>query len=149
MRTPLKLVVDASALVAEVLRERGRDLFGSERLELYIASETWGEANHELPKRVYSVAGYHGLSDDAAEELLAESLRVVNRHIEIVHESLYANVKDVAQGRIPQDLNDWPSVALALTIDAGIWTEDRDFFGCGVATWRTPVLQHYVGTETA
>jgi len=144
----LKLVVDASALVAEVLRERGRDLLANEQLELYIASETWGEASHELSKRVYSIAKYHGLSDGAAEELLAESLRFINRHIEVVHESLYADAKEVALGRVPQDPNDWPSIALALTIDAGIWTEDRDFFGCGVATWRTPVLQHYVSTET-
>ena len=113
-----------------------------------MASETWSETSHELPKRVYSFANYRGLSDDAAEALLAKSLRIVGRSIRVVHESLYADAREVAVGRVPQDLNDWPSIALALTIDAGIWTEDRDFFGCGVATWRTPVLQHYVSTET-
>ena len=30
--------------------------------------------------------------------------------------------------------------ALALLLDCGLWTEDRDFFGCGLSVWQTAVL---------
>ena len=60
----------------------------------------------------------------------------------------YAPFEATARGRIPQDPSDWPSVALALAIDAGVWTEDRDFFGSGLATWRTPILHHHLIAET-
>ncbi len=30
--------------------------------------------------------------------------------------------------------------ALALAIEAAIWTSDNDFLGCGVATWTTDTL---------
>lgn len=44
----------------------------------------------------------------------------------------------VARQRIEQrDEDDWPVLAAALTFDCPIWTEDTDFFGCGVATWTT------------
>jgi len=31
---------------------------------------------------------------------------------------------------------DWPILAAALALGCPIWTEDTDFFGCGVATWE-------------
>lgn len=42
--------------------------------------------------------------------------------------------------RIPRDPNDAPTVALALALDCGIWTNDNDFFGCGVPVWTTETL---------
>ena len=50
-------------------------------------------------------------------------------------------LEDVARRRVPRDPNDWPTVALALTLECGIWTADADFLGCGVATWTTETLQ--------
>ena len=36
-----------------------------------------------------------------------------------------------------RDKDDWPILAAALALDCPIWTEDADFFECGVATWTT------------
>lgn len=36
----------------------------------------------------------------------------------------------------------WP-----LVLDAGIWTHDRDFLGCGIATWTTTTLQAHLSRE--
>lgn len=33
--------------------------------------------------------------------------------------------------------SDWPVLAAALTFDAAIWSNDRDFFGVGVPVWST------------
>jgi predicted nucleic acid-binding protein len=35
---------------------------------------------------------------------------------------------------------DAPVLALARSIDADVWTTDRDFAGTGIATWSTPNL---------
>lgn len=38
----------------------------------------------------------------------------------------------------PGTLTDgWPILATALAMACPIWTEDTDFFGCGVPTWTT------------
>ena len=39
-----------------------------------------------------------------------------------------------AGGRDPED---WPILASALALGCPIWTEDTDFFRCGVATWTS------------
>ena len=36
-----------------------------------------------------------------------------------------------------RDPEDWPVLAAALALGCPIWTEDTDFFGCGVATWTS------------
>ncbi len=53
---PLRLVVDASVLVAEPLRACGRARLAHPAVELFIPEETWGEVRHELPQRVRHVA---------------------------------------------------------------------------------------------
>ena len=45
---------------------------------------------------------------------------------------------------MPRDPKDVPTVALALTFACGIWTGDRDFFGCGVPVWTTETLLGYL-----
>ncbi|MBR8833027.1 MAG: hypothetical protein DSM106950_03025 [Stigonema ocellatum SAG 48.90 = DSM 106950] len=39
------------------------------------------------------------------------------------------------------DEKDWSIVALALAFGCPIWTEDQDFFGTGIATWRTKNIE--------
>ena len=41
--------------------------------------------------------------------------------------------------------DDWHTVALALMLNADIWTQDKDFLGCGVATWITETLRLKLG----
>jgi predicted nucleic acid-binding protein len=43
-----------------------------------------------------------------------------------------------------RDIDDWPILAAALALDCPIWTEDMDFFGCGVATWTTDRVDLYL-----
>ena len=142
------LVCDASTAVAEVLRQRGLRLFQDDGLELYMSEAAWSETRHELAKRVAIVAERHGLMADERDALLSNAIATLNASLNVVPTEAYAPFEATARGRIPQDPSDWPSVALALAIDVGVWTEDRDFFGSGLATWRTPILSHYLTTET-
>lgn len=43
-----------------------------------------------------------------------------------------------------RDEDDWPILAAALALGCPIWTEDTDFFGCGVATWTTDRVELYL-----
>lgn len=43
-----------------------------------------------------------------------------------------------------KDIDDWPIAALALMLDCPIWTEDKDFFGSGIATWQTESVELYL-----
>jgi hypothetical protein len=47
-------------------------------------------------------------------------------------------------GRSSGLLSDWPILATALALQYPIWTEDMDFFGCGVATWTTDRVDLYL-----
>ncbi|MDR1188090.1 MAG: hypothetical protein LBK95_11655 [Bifidobacteriaceae bacterium] len=43
-----------------------------------------------------------------------------------------------------RDPADWPVLAAALALGCPIWTEDADFFGVGVATWVTALVEIYL-----
>jgi predicted nucleic acid-binding protein len=61
---------------------------------------------------------------------------------------LFVDFKADALRRIgARDPEDWPIVALALAIDAPVWTEDTDFFGSGIAIWTTENVELYLDAE--
>jgi predicted nucleic acid-binding protein len=140
----MRLVIDASTVVAEALRQRGRDLLNRDDIDLTIAPEALAEAEHEVAKRAAIIIGR---SRDQAE-----NIESVLDEVDFVLGRLKASVRDTpphareeARWRIPQDPTDIPTVALALWEECGIWTIDRDFFGCGLPVWSTDVLLSYLG----
>lgn len=143
------LVLDASTAVAEGLRERGLALLQHERLELFMSEHAWSETRYELTRRVGVVAKHRSLSETDEAALLAAGMAALEASVNVMPVESYAQLETVARGRLPADPNDWPTVALALALDTGIWTNDRDFFGSGLATWTTPVLDHYLTAESA
>ena len=42
----MRLVIDATILVAEAVRRRGRDLLAHSLLDLFVAEPAWNEAQH-------------------------------------------------------------------------------------------------------
>ncbi len=136
----MRLVVDANILVGELLRERGRVLIAHPELELYIAERPWSEARYELARRAELYAARRGLDSRGLIKLLAAAVSVAETHIQVVKQETYAAFEDAARLRVPRDPDDWPTVALALALEADIWTADNDFLGSGVATWTTETL---------
>ena len=49
---------------------------------------------------------------------------------------------------VRRDPDDWPILAGALALECVIWTEDRDFFGVGVATWTSDRVEIYLRRPT-
>ena len=92
----------------------------------------------------------HGrFTPDEREHLRNNSLALLSRHLTVVRESEYGAHETSARDRIPRDANDWPTVALALSLGIGIWTNDQDFFGCGVPVWTTETLLTHVAAGRA
>lgn len=136
----MRLVIDANVLVAELLRTRGQVLVAHPTLELRIAESIWDEAEYELRKRIALMILRETLITDVAERLLEAALITANDRIIQIPQAIYGMHENVARSRIPRDPDDWHTVALALASDAGIWTADADFLGCGIATWTTDTL---------
>ena len=126
------VVADASVLVAELLRRRGRELLSRPDLRVVVAEHQWNETAHELDKRLAAIVRHGHLSPSQADDLLRAITELVETHvIEIIPRDFYEQVESVARRRIPRDPQDWPTVALAIVLGAPILTGDQDFLGCG------------------
>jgi predicted nucleic acid-binding protein len=142
----VRLVVDANVLVGELLRGRGRRLLNDARVELFIAARALNEFEHGLGRRVVALQQRRELPD-GAEELLLAFLNLVYRRVAVLPQSAYDEFEAAARRRIPRDPDDWHAVGLALALDAGIWTRDGDFLGCGIATRTTETLLGFLEHE--
>lgn len=143
----MRLVVDANILVAELIRKRGRDLIACPLLELYMAEKAWDEASYELGKRVELMMQKGRFDQDVGQLLLIDAFALVEARVVLVPYEVYAVQEFTAKARIPRDPDDWPTIALALVLEAAIWTSDQDFFGCGLPTWMTDTLLVSLASE--
>ena len=65
--------------------------------------------------------------------------------VQTVENEAYSGFEAIARQRLARrDEDDWPILAAALALRCPIWTEDTDFFGCGVATWTTDRVELYL-----
>ena len=133
------LVVDASTLVGELLRERGQALLASPHLDLYVPARMWEEARHEVSRRL-GIRVRDGLPQEIADRFWNAAVRLKEESVAEAPEELYERLRDEALSRLPRDPGDWQVVALALFLGADILSADEDFFGCGVATWTVDTL---------
>jgi predicted nucleic acid-binding protein len=140
----MRLVVDASVLVAEALRVAGRAILTNPALDLHIPIEAWDETTHELRRRA-SILVQRGVHDQPqAAAILAETTTMLATSLTVVPTGDFADRLPEAAWRIPRDPRDVPAVALALALDCGIWTNDHDFFGCGLPVWSSDVLRSFL-----
>jgi predicted nucleic acid-binding protein len=136
----MRLVVDANIVLGELLRERGRRLIAQPALLLFMSEEAWEETNHELPRRLERRRRQRGLADDDVQRWILLIADMLDARIQPIARAVYLDWEAEARERIPRDPNDWPTVALALALDAAIWTADEDFLGCGLPVWTTDSL---------
>jgi predicted nucleic acid-binding protein len=135
------VVADASVLVAELLRQRGRELLLDSRLRIVVAEHQWEEAEHELARRL-DILESRAILTTPQRRTLEQSVGALieTRAIEVAPRDAYASLEETARRRVPRDIRDWPTVALAIALDAAILTGDNDFLGCGCPTWTVETL---------
>ena len=106
------LAVDASVLVAELLRVRGRELFTDLRLRPIVTEEQWDEFQHELEHRLSQIVRQHQLDSNQAMLLREPIQRLIDRNaIEVIPRHDYDALEEIARRRVPRDPSDWPTVA--------------------------------------
>ncbi len=137
---PERLVVDTNVLVSELLRRRGRQWLARSSVLLFASERVDAEFRYELERRLRAVGERGSVGTSTLTQMHAEALLLYGERVNILPAEQYAALEAAASQRIPADPDDWPSVALALLLDCGLWTEDRDFFGCGLSVWQTAVL---------
>lgn len=94
------LVADASVLVAELLRERGRALVRRPDVQLVVAEEQWEETLHELARRLAVLEARGLITRARGEELRAlVAALVAAGAIEVVSRDIYDNVRPKAVRR--------------------------------------------------
>jgi predicted nucleic acid-binding protein len=136
----MMLIVDANILVGELLRQRGQELIQNPSLMFYVTERVLNETQYEIRRRIPLMVSRGRLSEADAQILLAQAMHLIETKISVIEESNYIHLEAEAKNRIPRDPDDWYTVALALEMDAAIWTQDCDFLGCGCATWTTETL---------
>lgn len=142
------IVLDANILIRYVLGERVPALLAAHAATIdFLAPDlAFDEARRHLPAILRS----HG-DDGRAGAAALRALEAVASTVTPVPSSSYGPLRAAALARIGQrDPHDWPVLACALLLDCPIWTEDRDFFGTGVATWTTALVElYFTGPEPA
>jgi predicted nucleic acid-binding protein len=62
-----------------------------------------------------------------------------------IPDELFMGFEHMARVRFRgRDENDWHILALALGLNCGIWTENIDFFGVGIITWKSSTVREFL-----
>ncbi len=133
------LVVDANILVRAVLGRRVREVIETYAagVSFFVPDSVYAEAEEHLAALVIKRGG-------DPEKALA-LLRSLGRLVELVGREVYGEFEVEARERLARrDPEDWPLLAAALALRCPIWTEDTDFFGCGVATWTSDRVRMFL-----
>lgn len=140
--TPRTIVLDANVLMRAVLGRRVDRLLERFASQVtFLAPEVAFDDVQEYLASVLTKRGELNALQPALVKL--EKLRLAVRAVD---PSEYEVMKPAALARIgPRDPDDWPILACALALNCPIWTEDRVFFGTGVATWTTALVELYFG----
>lgn len=136
------LVLDANIFIRAALGKRVLALLDeyAPTVPFFAPDTAFDEARKHLP----ALSAKHGLS----LELPSEAFQAAEDVVERIPAADYGAFEEAAMRRIAsRDPDDWPVLATALLLKAPIWTEDRDFFGTGVATWTTSNVEVYLRGE--
>ena len=133
------LVLDANILIRAVLGSRVLQLLREHATQVnFFAPDTaFEEARDHLPLVLQR--------RNIPVEPAMRALELLAGFVHVVESQTYSQFEDLARQRIAaRDEDDWPILACALALGCPIWTEDTDFFGCGVATWTTDRIELFL-----
>ena len=132
-------VLDANILIRGILGVNAPRLINQycKKIDFFTAECCYSDVRKHLPAILKK--------RDIVPDLAMESLEHLMRVVWPIGEDVYTACEDEAKRRISEgDEDDWHVVALALALDCPIWTEDKDFFGTGLATWHSGNIEVYL-----
>ena len=140
MTSSKRIVLDANILLRAVLGKNVGTLLEkyNEEVSFYTAKQCYDEAKWHLP----TILSRKGVTDT---EAITKALETLTQIVYPIDLTVYESLENEAKERIAErDPNDWSLVALSLLFDCPIWTEDKDFFGTGIAVWNTRNVEIYL-----
>jgi predicted nucleic acid-binding protein len=127
------LVLDANILIRAVLGRRVRVLletYGAQGARFFAPDVAFEDAEKYLPVLLKKRG--------KPQVDIFVALQYLRNLIEPVSSEVYGTLEVEAKQRLKgRDEDDWPVLATALALGSGVWTEDEDFFGTGIAVWTT------------
>ena len=136
------LVLDANILIRAVLGTRV-----AQHIRNYapvVTFLTLAEAFEDAATYLPEILGRRGL-DETEIHVALQKLDALRYIIPVIPIETFVHLEPAARERLKgRDQDDWPYLALALWFDCPLWTEDRDFFGCGVPPWSTDRVEIYL-----
>jgi predicted nucleic acid-binding protein len=135
-------VLDANILVRAVLGSRVLFLIRKyvHQVEFLTPDIAFNDAHRHLP----SILERRNIP-------IAPAISIWNALPELIQSvecDTYGRFENISRDRMKsRDEEDWPILATALAFGCPIWTEDSDFFGCGVATWTTDRVEFYLDAQ--
>lgn len=133
------IVLDANILIRAVLGRRVRELIFNNvaTVKFFAPDVAYADARKYLP----ALLKKRGV-DSNVLMLVLDRLEGV---VQSIDAELYEGMQQQALKRIAvRDEDDWPVLACAMTLGCPVWTEDKDFFGTGVATWTSDRIALYL-----
>ncbi len=128
------IILDANTIVSVILGTHTRSVLKA-ALERGLA---FGLPQPQLEEAARVLTEKLSMPFLDAAVLLEELLR----SIALIPEPAFAGHEAEAKARLHERaISDWPVLAAAMAYDADIWSNDRDFFGVGVAVWSTKNLK--------
>lgn len=129
---PPVVVADANVVLSALIGGRARLVIASDHGPRCVAAEAVAE---EIARHIPRLAAKRGL--DPA--LLLAALQVMPIDWKVSAD--YADQREEAEKRIAaRDPDDWPTVALALSLDVPVWSQDKDFTDIGLEVFATGEL---------
>ena len=135
-RSQSVLVLDANIVIRAVLGQRVRELLltHAHSVTFFTPDVCIVDAKKYLP-----------IIFEKRQLAVAPALAILNQLenlLQVVDWSIYSEYAVEAKMRMKtRDVQDWPIVATALTLNCPVWTEDQDFFGSGLSVWTTDRIQ--------
>lgn len=140
--TSRRIVLDANILIRAMLGKKVGGLLTkyAESIDFGEPSIAFEDAEANLP----AIMAKRGIGP--AE--LSLGLDAVRLLVDEIPGEVTEPIRARALQRIGRrDPDDWPIIAAALALDCPIWTEDKDFFGAGVATWTSDLVEIYLRAD--
>ena len=135
IRTKMNLVVDANIIIRLVVGRRAPIDAAEAMMRGVRLSATLAQLEESAKVLVRE---FDFTNDQAIQELAG-----VTAAMKLLDHDVYAAFEQAARCRLHRKAQpDWPVLAAAMATDAGVWSDDRDFFGVGVPVWSSLTIAY-------
>jgi predicted nucleic acid-binding protein len=138
------IVLDANILIRAILGKRVRQLletYTAQGVRFYAPEVAFADAAEYLPALL--------IKRGKSEKEVPAALAYLQTLVEPINQEEYDLFQDEARMRLRgRDEEDWPVLAAALSLSCAIWTEDKDFFGAGIAVWTSDRVEIFLKAQS-